>query len=283
MLRFAANVSMLFTEAPFLDRFALAARAGFAAVECQFPYEVPAAEIRARLDDLGLAMVLHNLPAGDWAAGERGLACLPDRVADFRAGVPRAIATAHALGVKQVNCLAGIAPPGADVDALRRTLVDNLRFTARAFAAEGLRLLVEPINTFDIPGFFVNRTAQCVALLDEVGEPDVFVQYDAYHMQRMEGELAGTLAKHLPRIAHVQVADNPGRHEPGTGEIRFEFLFAELERLGYDGWIGCEYKPAGRTDVGLDWMPAGALNSPASGRPTGLRPRSRRRSAGRRR
>ena len=282
MLRFAANVSMLFAEAPFLDRFALAARAGFAAVECQFPYEVPAAEIRARLDDLGLAMVLHNLPAGDWAAGERGLACLPDRVADFRAGVPRAIATAHALGVKQVNCLAGIAPPGADVDALRRTLVDNLRFTARAFAAEGLRLLVEPINTFDIPGFFVNRTAQCVALLDEVGEPDVFVQYDAYHMQRMEGELAGTLAKHLPRIAHVQVADNPGRHEPGTGEIRFEFLFAELERLGYDGWIGCEYKPAGRTDVGLDWMPAGALNSPrqrSPDRPQAAKPPSISRSA----
>ena len=259
MLRFAANVSMLFAEAPFLDRFALAARAGFAAVECQFPYEAPAAEIRSRLDDLGLAMVLHNLPAGDWAAGDRGLACLPRRVGEFRSGVSRAIAYAHALGVKQVNCLAGIAPPGADADALRRTLVDNLRFTARAFAAEGLRLLVEPINTFDIPGFFVNRTAQCVALLDEVGEPDVFVQYDAYHMQRMEGELAGTLAKHLPRIAHVQVADNPGRHEPGTGEIRFEFLFAELERLGYDGWIGCEYKPAGRTDVGLDWLPAGAL------------------------
>ena len=282
MLRFAANLSMLFPEVPFLDRFALAARAGFAAVECQFPYEWPAAEIRARLDDLGLAMVLHNLPAGDWAAGERGLACLPDRVADFRAGVPRAIATAHALGVKQVNCLAGIAPPGADVDALRRTLVDNLRFTARAFAAEGLRLLVEPINTFDIPGFFVNRTAQCVALLDEVGEPDVFVQYDAYHMQRMEGELAGTLAKHLPRIAHVQVADNPGRHEPGTGEIRFEFLFAELERLGYDGWIGCEYKPAGRTDVGLDWMPAGALNSPrqrSPDRPQAAKPPSISRSA----
>ena len=254
MLRFAANVSMLFTEAPFLDRFALAARAGFAAVECQFPYEVPAAEIRARLDDLGLAMVLHNLPAGDWAAGERGLACLPDRVAEFRAGVPRAIAYAHALGVKQVNCLAGIAPPGADVDALRRTLVDNLRFAARAFAAEGLRLLVEPINTFDIPGFFVDRTAQCVALIDEVGEPNVFVQYDAYHMQRMEGELAGTIAKHLSRIAHVQVADNPGRHEPGTGEIRFEFLFAELERLGYGGWIGCEYRPRAGTSAGLGWL-----------------------------
>ena len=259
MLRFAANVSMLFPEAPFLDRFALAARAGFAAVECQFPYEAPAAEIRARLDGLGLRMVLHNLPAGDWAAGDRGLACLPGRVDEFRAGVPRAIAYAHALGVAQVNCLAGIAPAGAPDEELRRTLVENLRFAARAFAAEGLKLLVEPINTFDMPGFFLNRTPQAVALLDDVGESNVFVQYDAYHMQRMEGELAATLAKHLPRIAHVQVADNPGRHEPGTGEIRFEFLFAELERLGYDGWIGCEYRPAGRTDVGLDWLPPGAL------------------------
>ena len=259
MLRFAANLSMLFPEAPFLDRFALAARAGFAAVECQFPYGAPAAEIRARLDDLGLAMVLHNLPGGDAAAGDRGLACLPHRVDEFRSGVARAIAYAHALGVTQLNCLAGIAPAEADAATLRRTLVDNLRFTARAFAAEGLRLLVEPINTFDMPGFFVNRTAQAVALLDDVGEPDVFVQYDVYHAQRMEGELAATLAQTLSRIAHIQVADNPGRHEPGTGEIRFEFLFAELERLGYDGWIGCEYKPRGRTDVGLDWLPAGAL------------------------
>ncbi len=259
MLRFAANVSMLFAEAPFLDRFAFAARAGFAAVECQFPYEAPAAEIRARLDDLGLAMVLHNLPAGDWAAGDRGLAGLPHRADEFRAGVPRAIAYAHALGVTQVNCLAGIAPAGADAGTLRRTLVDNLRFAARAFAAEGLKLLVEPINTFDMPGFLVNRTAQAAALLDEVGEANAFVQYDAYHAQRMEGELAATIARHLPRIAHVQVADNPGRHEPGTGEIRFEFLFAELERLGYAGWIGCEYRPAGRTEDGLGWLPGGAL------------------------
>jgi hydroxypyruvate isomerase len=259
MLHFAANLSMLFTEAPFLDRFALAARTGFDAVECQFPYEAPAAEIRARLDDLGLRMVLHNLPAGDWAAGDRGIACQPQRVDEFRAGVPRAIAYAHALGVTQVNCLAGIAPPDADAPTLRRTLVENLRFAARTFADEGLRLLVEPINTFDIPGFFVNRTPQAVALLDDVGEDNVAVQYDLYHAQRMEGELAATLARYLPRIGHVQVADNPGRHEPGTGEIRFEFLFAELERLGYAGWIGCEYKPAGRTDVGLDWLPAGAL------------------------
>lgn len=259
MPRFAANVSMLFTEAPFLERFALAAHAGFAAVECQFPYEAPAAEIRARLDAHGLAMVLHNLPAGDWAAGDRGLAALPGRVDEFRAGVPRAIAYAHALGVTQLNCLAGIAPAGADADTVHRTLVDNLRFAARALAAEGLKLLVEPINTADIPGFVVSRTAQCVALLDEVGAPNAFVQYDAYHAQRMEGELAGTLARHLPRIAHVQVADNPGRHEPGTGEIRFDFLFAELDRLGYAGWVGCEYRPAGRTDVGLDWLPPGAL------------------------
>jgi hydroxypyruvate isomerase len=259
MLRFAANLSMLFAEAPFLDRFALAAQAGFGAVECQFPYVAPAAEIRARLDDLGLRMVLHNLPAGDWAAGDRGIACQPQRVDEFRAGVPRAIAYAQALGVTQVNCLAGIAPPDEDAATLRRTLVENLRFAARTFAAEGLRLLVEPINTFDIPGFFVNRTPQAVALLDDVGEPDVAVQYDVYHAQRMEGELAATLAHYLPRIGHVQVADNPGRHEPGTGEIRFKFLFAELERLGYAGWIGCEYKPAGRTELGLDWLPAGAL------------------------
>ena len=264
MPRFAANLSMLFTEAPLLDRFALAARAGFAAVECQFPYDAPAAEIRARLDDNGLAMVLHNLPAGDWAAGERGLACLPQRVADFRAGVTRAIAYAHALGVTQLNCLAGIAPAGAEPATLHRTLVDNLHFAARALAAEGLKLLVEPINTFDVPGFFVNRTPQAVALLDEVGEPNAFIQYDVYHAQRMEGELAATIARYLPRIAHVQVADNPGRHEPGTGEIRFDFLLAELDRLGYDGWIGCEYLPAASTQAGLAWLPPGALKPRSS-------------------
>jgi len=260
MPRFAANVSMLFTEAPFLERFALAARAGFSAVECQFPYEAPAADIRARLQEHGLAMVLHNLPAGDWAAGDRGLAGLPHRTDEFRTGVPRAIAYAHALGVQQLNCLAGIAPAGVDADTVHRTLVDNLRFAARALAAEGLKLLVEPINTYDIPGFLVSRTAQCIALLDEVGEPNAFVQYDVYHAQRMEGELAGTLARHLPRIAHVQVADNRGRHEPGTGEIRFDYVFSELDRLGYAGWVGCEYRPAGRTDAGLGWLPPGALS-----------------------
>ena len=259
MLRFAANVSMLFADAPFLDRFGLAARAGFAAVECQFPYEAAAATIRARLEEHGLAMVLHNLPAGDWAVGDRGVACQPARRAEFRDGVARAIDYARTLGVPQLNCLAGIAPVDADPAEVHATLVDNLRFAARALADAGLRLLVEPINTFDIPGFAVSRTAQAVALLDEVDAPNAFLQYDVYHAQRMEGELCGTLARHLPRIAHVQVADNPGRHEPGTGEIRFGFVFSELERLGYDGWIGCEYRPVGRTEAGLGWLPAGAL------------------------
>ena len=254
MPRFAANVSLLFADVPFLDRFERAAQAGFTAVECQFPYEAPAAEIRARLDAHGLRMVLHNLPAGDWAAGERGLACRPDRVAEFRAGVARAIACAHVLGVPQLNCLAGIAPPGIDAGLLQRTLVDNLRHAAGELRAAGLRLLVEPINAFDMPGFAVTRTAQALALLDEVGADNAFVQYDVYHAQRMEGELAATLRAHLARIGHVQVADNPGRHEPGTGEIRFEFLFDELDRLGYAGWVGCEYRPATTTQAGLGWL-----------------------------
>ena len=259
MLRFAANVSTLFTDVPFLDRFARAARAGFTAVECQFPYDADAQEIRARLDDLGLKMILHNLPAGNLDDGDRGLACLPHRVDEYRAGVARAIDYAQVLGVTQVNVLAGIAPSGSDSALLHRALVENLRFTAREFATAGLRLLVEPINTFDIPGFFVSRTQEAIALLDEVGRDNVFIQYDVYHAQRMEGELASTMATALPHIGHVQVADNPGRHEPGTGEIRFDFLFEELERLGYAGWVGCEYWPAATTEAGLGWLPQGAL------------------------
>lgn len=253
MPRFAANLTMLFTEVPFLDRFERAARAGFGAVEFLFPYAYPAEEIRRRLDEHGLALVLHNLPAGDWDAGERGIACLPDRVDEFRAGVATAITYAKALGVTQLNCLAGKAPAGADPAVLNRTLVENLRFAADALRRADLKLLIEPINTFDIPGFFVNRTAQALAIIDEVGADNLFLQYDLYHAQRMEGELAATLEKHLARIAHVQLADNPGRHEPGTGEINYPFLFAHLDRIGYRGWIGCEYKPAMNTEAGLHW------------------------------
>ena len=253
MPRFAANLSMLFTEAPFLDRFELAAKAGFEAVEFLFPYAFPAEEIRQRLDANRLKLVLHNLPAGDWDAGERGIACHPDRVADFEAGVAQAIRYAKALGVGQLNCLAGKAPAGVAEDVLRKTFVGNLRFAAAELKKAGLRLLIEPVNSYDIPGFYLNRTAQALAILDEVGADNAFVQYDIYHAQRMEGELAATAQKHLARIGHIQLADNPGRNEPGTGEINYPFLFAHLDRIGYDGWIGCEYKPATTTEAGLGW------------------------------
>lgn len=253
MPRFAANLSMLFTEAPFLDRFERAANAGFDAVEFLFPYAWPAEEIRQRLDANGLTLILHNLPAGDWDAGERGIACHPGRVAEFRDGVAQAIGYAQALGVTQLNCLAGKAPQGVADEVLRQTLVENLRFAAAALKKAGLRLLIEPINTFDIPGFYLSRTAQAVSILDQVGAGNAFIQYDIYHAQRMEGELAATMQNHLPRIKHVQLADNPGRHEPGTGEINYSFLFAHLDRIGYSGWIGCEYKPATTTEAGLGW------------------------------
>lgn len=256
MPRFAANLSMLFTERPFLDRFEPAARAGFEAIECQFPYEHPAAEIAARLRDHGLQAVLHNLPAGDWAAGERGIAGLPGREAEFRTGVARAIGYAQALGVPRLNCLAGLAAPGADPAVLRRTLVANLRWAAEALAREGLVLLLEPINGIDMPGFIVDRPSLGFALLDEVGHPNLQLQYDLYHAQRSEGELAATLARELARIGHVQIADNPGRHEPGSGEIAWGFLFDHLDRLGYAGWIGCEYRPAAGTEAGLGWLAA---------------------------
>lgn len=256
MPRFAANLTMMFTEVPFLDRFALAARAGFQAVEFLFPYEYDVREIRSRLDDNGLQLVLHNLPAGDWAAGERGIACLPERIAEFRRGVDRAIGYAQALGVGQLNCLAGKVPAGVDPAALRGTLVDNLAFAAAALKSSGLRLLIEPINTYDIPGFYLTRTAQAAQLLDEVAADNAFIQYDLYHAQRMEGELAATVQTYLPRIGHIQLADNPGRHEPGTGEMNYPFLFAHLDRIGYTGWVGCEYKPATTTEAGLGWLQA---------------------------
>ncbi|WP_108445983.1 hydroxypyruvate isomerase [Halomonas denitrificans] len=254
MAKFAANLSMLFTEVDFLDRFEAAAKAGFKGVEYLFPYDFEAAEIRKRLDDNGLTQVLFNLPAGDWGAGERGIACHPDRVEEFRSGVDRAIAYAKVLGNTQVNCLAGIQPEGVSDDQARQTLVENLRFAAEKLAAEGILLIAEPINTRDIPGFFLNRTAQALALFDEVGSNNLKLQYDIYHMQIMEGDLAPTIEANLARIAHVQLADNPGRHEPGTGEINYPFLFAHLDRLGYDGWIGCEYKPRAGTQEGLGWL-----------------------------
>jgi len=254
MPRFAANLTMLFNELPFVERFAAAKAAGFSGVEYLFPYDFDKAELREQLARHGLTQVLHNLPAGNWAAGERGIAILPDRVDEFRDGVRRAIEYARALDCRQVNCLVGIAPNDVDPRELNTTLVRNLRFAATALKAQGIKLLIEPINTLDIPGFFLNRTAQALQLISDVESDNLFVQYDIYHMQIMEGDLARTLQKHLARIAHIQLADNPGRHEPGTGEINYPFLFRHLDAIGYSGWIGCEYKPKAATADGLGWM-----------------------------
>jgi hydroxypyruvate isomerase len=254
MPRFAANLTMLFNEVPFLERFALAKTAGFKAVEFLFPYAYSKEEIKSALDNNALKLVLHNLPAGDWDAGERGIACHPDRVNEFRSGVAKAIEYATYLHVGQLNCLAGKAPVGVDAKLLHDTFVSNLQYAASELKKVGLKLLIEPINTFDIPGFYLSKTEQGIAILDAVGADNAFLQYDIYHAQRMEGELANTIQKHLSRIAHIQLADNPGRNEPGTGEIHYDYLFGLLDRLGYAGYIGCEYKPLKSTAAGLGWM-----------------------------
>ena len=269
MAKFAANLTMLFTEVPFLDRFAAAAGAGFRGVEFLFPYAFDGRRLADIVSAHGLQVVLHNLPAGDWDSGERGIACHPNRVDEFRAGVRRAIEYATALDCPRVNCLAGLAPP--DEAAARRTLVDNLRFAASALRDGGIELLLEPVNTRDVPGFFVSRNAQALAIMDEVGSDNLRLQFDIYHTQVMAGDLAPTIEAQLGRIGHVQVADNPGRHEPGTGEINYPYLFRRLDELGYAGWIGCEYKPAAATEAGLGWLapyhdarPAPAILSHAS-------------------
>ncbi len=254
MPRFAANLSMLFNEVDFMQRFEAAASAGFQGVEYLFPYAFPKEPLAEQLERHGLTQVLHNLPAGDWDAGERGIAVLPERVGEFQDGVGEAIEYAKALGCSQVNCLAGIVSDGADPDTARETLISNLRFASEHLVRAGIRLLIEPINTYDIPGFYITGTRQALDLIAAAGGDNIYLQYDIYHMQRMEGELAATLERHCSRIAHVQLADNPGRHEPGTGEINYAFLFDRLDRIGYEGWIGCEYKPAGTTHAGLGWI-----------------------------
>jgi hydroxypyruvate isomerase len=254
MPKFAANLSMMFNEVDFLERFAAAAAAGFRAVEYLFPYAYAREALVEQLQVHSLQQVLHNLPAGDWGAGERGIGCHPDRVREFRDGVGRAIEYAHALGCAQVNCLAGIAPDNVASDELRRTFVDNLRFAAGELAQAGIVLLIEPINTRDIPGFYLRHTEQALSIIEQVGSDNLRLQYDIYHMQIMEGDLARTIEQNLAVIGHIQLADNPGRHEPGTGEINYPYLFGQLDRIGYSGWVGCEYKPRTTTEEGLDWV-----------------------------
>ncbi len=255
MPKFAANLTMLFNERPFLERFAAAAQAGFKAVEFMFPYDYEPAAINDALHTNNLTLVLHNLPAGNWAGGERGIACAPARISEFRDGVAKAISYATALNCPQLNCLAGIVQPGDEATA-RTTLIENLRFAADALQKAGLTLLLEPVNTTDIPGFFVNRSAQALAIINEVAAPNLKLQYDIYHSQIMEGNLARTIEANLAQIGHIQLADNPGRHEPGTGEINYHYLFKKLDELGYTGWVGCEYKPKAATTDGLSWLAA---------------------------
>jgi len=245
---------MMFNEVEFLERFDAAAEAGFQGVEYLFPYDYDKEELAERLKRNNLTQVLHNLPAGDWDAGERGIGCLPDRVGEFRDGVQRAIDYAKVLGCTQVNCLAGTTPEGADADELRETFVSNLSYAAGALEETGIRLLIEPINTRDIPGFYLQHTAQAAGIIKEVGSDNLSLQYDIYHMQVMEGDLAPTIEANIDIIRHVQLADNPGRNEPGTGEINYPFLFDHLGRVGYKGWIGCEYRPLTETTEGLGWV-----------------------------
>jgi hydroxypyruvate isomerase len=252
--KFSANLSFLYADLPFLDRFAAAAKDGFRAVEYVGPYGFPAEDVAAALKSNGLTQALFNLPAGNWDGGERGIGCLADRVVEFQAGVETAIRYAQALGCDKINCLAGIAPAGTTADERDAVLVANLKYAAPRLASAGIKLLLEPINLRDIPAFHVSTTHHAERLLDAVGSDNLFIQYDVYHTQVMQGDLVPTYARLKDRIGHVQIADNPGRNEPGTGEINYGFVLSELDRLGYDGWVGCEYKPKAGTSAGLGWM-----------------------------
>ncbi|MGE0392213.1 MAG: hydroxypyruvate isomerase family protein [Vicinamibacterales bacterium] len=253
---FAANLTLLFTELPFLERIGAAASAGFEAVECQFPYDHPIEHITHALRGAGVGLVLHNMPAGDWAAGERGIACHPGRVGEFRSGVGRAVRYATGLRCPNVNVLAGLVPAGVSDGEARATFVENLRYAAGVTADAGLTLLIEPINGLDVPGFFLRRADEAVAIIREVGAPNLRLQLDLYHTAREGDDLVGTIERVGSCIGHVQIADVPGRHEPGTGRLDFAAAFAALDRAGYAGWVGCEYNPLGATVDGLGWRSA---------------------------
>ena len=253
MPRFAANLSMLFNEVDFLDRFEAASGAGFHGVEYQFPYDHDKELVAETVSRSGLTPVLHNFPAGDFAAGDRGIGCDPNRVGEFQEGVGQAIEYATAAGFKQLNCLAGKRPSGVDEDKVHETLVDNLRFAAQKLKDAGIRMMAEAVNTRDIPGFYLTGSSQALAIIEEVGSDNLWLQYDVYHMQIMEGDLTRSIQDNLDAIGHIQIADNPGRNEPGTGEINFPFIFDSLDKIGYDGWVGCEYRPLTTTEAGLHW------------------------------
>jgi 2-dehydrotetronate isomerase len=265
MPRFAANLSMLYPELDFLQRFEAAARDGFEAVEFLFPYAHDARELATRLAANGLQQVLFNAPPGDWEKGERGVACLPGREAEFREGIGKALAYAQALGCPRVHVMAGLVPAGTERESVRPTYVANLRWAAGEAAKQGVQILVEPINTRDIPGFFLNRQDHAHELIAQIGEPNVQVQMDLYHCQIVEGDVAMKIRKYLPtgRVGHFQIAGVPERHEPDIGEMNYPYLFRVIDevaqRCSWDGWIGCEYRPSrgvqpGGTSAGLGWL-----------------------------
>jgi hydroxypyruvate isomerase len=265
MPKFAANLSFLFTELPFAERFTRAAAAGFNGVEYLFPYDWPAGEVAGWLATAGVEQVLFNLPPGDWAAGERGLACLPGRRGEFAESVEQALAYALQLDCRRLHCMAGLSPKGTSCGArpagvaeaeLEATYIANLRHAADRLASIGVTVTIEPINSrIDMPGYWLDDIGKALRLLAAIDRDNVKLQFDLYHAQIIQGDLARTLEANIERIAHIQIADNPGRHEPGTGEIHYPYLFELLDRLGYTGWVGCEYKPLTTTEAGLGWLP----------------------------
>lgn len=253
MTKLAANLSMLFNELPFLDRFAAAAAAGFRGVEFLFPYDHPPETVARCLAGNALEIALFNLPPGDWEAGDRGVAALPGRESEFDGYLERALPYAIALGARRLHMMAGIPPPGAEPKACRETYIRNLRAAASFFAPHGITILVEPINPRDMPGYFINSQDQTIDLLDQAGAENTALQMDLYHCQIVEGDLAVKIRRNIDRIGHVQIAGVPERHEPDGGEVNYPYLFELLDGLGYRGWIGCEYRPRGATRDGLGW------------------------------
>jgi len=254
MPRFAANLSMMFTEVPFIERFGAAAEAGFKAVEFLFPYDHAADAISEQLRRHRLANVLFNLPPGDLAAGDRGMASIPGREAQFRQGLSEALAYARTLGTPRLHVMAGLLPAGADRGRHRAAYVANLRHAAEAAARDGLDILIEPLNPRDNPGYFLNTQADAHAVREEVGAANLKVQMDFYHVQIVEGDVATRLRRYLPHVGHIQIAGVPDRHEPDTGELNYPYLFRLMDELGYAGWVGCEYRPAAGTVAGLGWL-----------------------------
>jgi hydroxypyruvate isomerase len=254
MPKFAANLSMMYQEVDFMDRFAAAAADGFDAVEFLFPYDYVGADIKSRLSDAGLVQVLFNCPPGDWTAGERGMASIPAREEEFKRSIDSALGYAQTMGTKQLHVMAGLIAPGQDRARHRAVYLQNLSYAARQAAVHGVTILIEPINTRDIPGYFLNYQSEAHEICKEVGTSNLKVQFDMYHCQIMEGDVTTRLRCHIPGIGHMQIAGVPDRHEPDLGELHYPYLFQQIDDLKYEGWIGCEYRPKRGTSEGLGWL-----------------------------